>query len=235
MNIVCIILARGGSKGLTQKNIRSLAGVPLIAYSIKAAKNSKLVSRVIVSTDDEEIKNVALIHGAEVPFIRPEEYSDDKATSEKALKHAVEWLKEKESYKSDIVVYVQATSVFRSKNMIDDCIRALIDDSSIDSAFVGIPDHFNYWRKGKKEFYRLASDIPYGTPRQSKEALYREQTGLALATRYDVVMKEKRLGNNCKIIPFDNPYSFIDIHTEFDLWLAEQMITVRNILPNEDL
>tara|TARA_B100000315_G_C14593011_1_gene596982 strand:+ start:5990 stop:6694 length:705 start_codon:yes stop_codon:yes gene_type:complete len=233
VNIVCIILARGGSKDLPLKNIIQLAGKPLIAYSIEAAMKSEKVERIIVSTDDREIKKVALEYGAEVPFIRPKKYSRDHSTSEVALKHAVEWLKKNENYISDIIVYLQVTSLFRTKSMIDDCIEVLLNNPELDSAFVGCPVHKNYWKKDGEKFIRLASDIPYGHPRQLKEPLYREETGLALATRFDVVMSGRRLGENCYIIPFVNELSFIDIHSEFDLWISEKVISEKSILPNE--
>ena len=92
LNIISVILARGGSKGLKNKNIIHLCGKPLIHYTIKASKMSKYITRTIVSTDCEETKELALLSGAEVPFIRPDEISDDLSTSEVALKHAMEWI-----------------------------------------------------------------------------------------------------------------------------------------------
>jgi CMP-N,N'-diacetyllegionaminic acid synthase len=233
MKIVCIILARGGSKGLPRKNIRMLAGRPLIAYSIEAAKRSSLINRIVVSTDDNEIRDVALENGAEVPFLRPKKYSEDNSTSEVALKHAAEWLKHKENYIADIVVYLQVTSVFRTKNMIDDCIQVLIDNPIIDSAFIGCHVHKNYWRKKGDTFFRLEDDIPYGQPRQTKEPFFREETGLALATRFEVILSGRRLGDNCQIIQSHSELGFIDIHSEFDLWFAEKIITDKKIFPNE--
>lgn len=233
LNVVSIILARGGSKGLPRKNIKSLAGKPLIAYSIEAAKQSKHVSRVIVSTDDDEIASVALQYGAEVPFIRPANLADDDATSEVALKHTVEWLRTNENYNVDIVVYLQVTDVFRKSHMIDDCVQVLLDNPDIDSAFMGLVEHKNYWRNENGKFIRLANDIPYGVPRQKREPVYREDTGIALATRAEVVLQGKRIGENCHVVPYEQDVWFIDIHSEFDLWLSEKIITDKNILPNE--
>ena len=231
--VIAIILARSGSKGLIDKNILPLNGKPLISYSIEAAKLSKLVDRVVVSTDCEKIQKIAINYGAEAPFIRPQEFSDDNATSEIALKHAVEWLIEHEKKKPNIIVYLQITDVFRSKNMIDDCVNALLINPDIDSAFMGTEVHKNFWRKKQGNFTRIANDIPYGLPRQKREPLYREDTGLALASRTKVILEGKRIGNNVTIIPYNQNVDFIDIHSDFDLRLSELLIRNEKIIPNE--
>ena len=223
-NVVAILLARGGSKGLPRKNILPLAGKPLLAYSIEAANRSRHVNRVIVSTDDEEIASVAREYGAEVPFLRPAKLADDLATSEVALKHAVEWLRDNEGYETDIVVYLQVTDLYRTPAMIDQCVEALLTAPQLDSAFMGHIEHKNFWRQQGDAFVRLADDIPYGVPRQEKEPLFREDTGTACATRASVVLSGRRLGERCKVIPYEQDIHFIDIHTEFDFWLAEMLI-----------
>src|SRR5512138_1364692 len=97
-DILALIPARGGSKGIPRKNIRNFAGYPLIAWSIAAAKQSDLVARVIVSTDDEEIASVARAYGAETPFLRPAELAQDQTTDLPVFEHALDWLKEQEGY-----------------------------------------------------------------------------------------------------------------------------------------
>jgi len=232
LNILSIIPARGGSVRVPKKNVKLLNGKPLIAYAIEASQQSKYVNRIIVSTDSDEIKKVANKYGAETPFLRPKMYSGDSATSETALRHAVEWLSTYENYSADIVVYLQITDLFRTVEMIDLCVEALINDHSIDSAFMGLIMHKNIWRKIGQKYMQLADDIPYGLPRQEKEPLYREDTGIALATRKEVVLSGRRIGENCKIVPYEQDVDFIDIHTEFDLWLSEVLITKRGIKPN---
>ena len=231
--VLAVILARSGSKGLKNKNILPLNGKPLIAYTIEAAKNAKLVDRVIVSTDDKNIQEISKKFGAETPFIRPEHLADDEATSEDALQHAVEWLIENEKYTPDIIVYLQITDVFRTKSMIDECIEVLIDDPEVDSAFMGLIVHKNFWRKTGDTFRRLADDIPYGIPRQKRESVYREDTGLALASRTKVILDGKRIGEKVHIIPYDQDVNFIDIHSEFDMRLSELLIKSENIKPNQ--
>jgi len=223
-NVVAIIPARGGSKGIPRKNIKLLAGKPLIAYSIEAAKQSSLVDRVIVSTDDDEIAEVAKRYGAEAPFKRPPELATDSAPTEPVLKHAVEWIEEHENYKVDIVLFLQLTDIFRKKYMIDEVIQRLLENDELDSAFVAYATHKNFWRKVEGKYVRLAPDIAYG-PRQTREHLYREDTGLACATRAEIIKAGKRLGPNVDIIANDDEVSFIDIHDDFSFWLAEKVLT----------
>ena len=191
-----------------------------------------MVSRIIVSTDDEKTREISLNNGAEAPFLRPPEYSTDRARVEDALKHTLEWLTLNENYKTDIVVYLQITDLFRQENMIDKCVKALLEDPKLDSAFMGLPVHKNFWRIKNGKYFRLAVDLPYGLPRQEREPIYREDTGLALATRAEIVLEGERLGKNCHIIPYEQQVDFIDIHSEFDLWLSEKIIKEKKILPN---
>jgi len=222
--IVAIILARGGSKGIPRKNICLLKGKPLIAYTIEAVKRCNLIDRVIVSTDDDEIAKVAREWGAETPFKRPAELSTDTATPEPCLKHAVEWLEENENYKTDIVVYLQITDLFRPKGLICKVIKKLIENDNLDSVFAAVTTHKNFWRKKDGKFYRLAADIPYGVSRREREPLYREDTGIACATRVNFIKQERRIGNNIDVVVNDLEFSFLDIHDEVDLWLAEKCI-----------
>lgn len=221
--VVAIIPARGGSKGLPGKNVRPLAGKPLIAYSIEAAKASSCVDRVIVSTDDPQIAGVAKQWGAETPFLRPSELAQDLTPTEPVLRHAVEWLEAHEGYRADIVVFLQPTDIFRKRSMIDAVVQTLLDDETVDSAFVAHPTHKNFWRWNGSRFARLAPDVAYG-PRQTREPLYREDTGLACATRATCIKQGKRLGERVAIIPNPDEASGIDIHTEFDFWLAERVL-----------
>ncbi len=222
-NVVAVIPARGGSKGLPRKNVRLLAGKPLIAYTIEAARQCSLVHRVIVSTDDAEIAEVARKFGAEVPFMRPPELATDHASTESVLKHAVEWLEEHERYPVDILVFLQLTDIFRTKAMLEQVVRNLLADPAVDSSFVVYPDHKNYWRQVEGEFRRI--DARGHMSRQLKEKIYREDTGLACATRGWVVKEGRRLGDRVVPVFNEDVKSFIDIHDEFDLWLAEKVLT----------
>jgi CMP-N-acetylneuraminic acid synthetase len=223
-NVVAVIAARGGSKGLPGKNIRPLAGKPLIAYSIEAAKASPYVDRVIVTTDSPEIAEVARKFGGEVPFMRPAELAEDLTPTEPVLAHAVEWLEREEGYRVDIVVFLQPTDIFRKRTMIDETVKRLLDDPTLESAFVAYKTHKNFWRKKDGQFVRMAPDLAYG-PRQKKEPVYREDTGLACATRASLIKAGKRLGDRVDIIVNDDDASSIDIHNEFDFWLADRVLS----------
>lgn len=224
LNVVAVIAARGGSKGLPGKNIRPLAGKPLIAYSVEAAKASPYVDRVIVTTDSPEIAEVARKFGAEVPFMRPAELAQDLTPTEPVLAHAVEWLEREEGYRVDIVVFLQPTDIFRKRTMIDETVKRLLDDPTLESAFVAYKTHKNFWRKQDGKFVRMAPDLAYG-PRQKKEPVFREDTGLACATRASLIKAGKRLGDRVDIIENDDDASSIDIHTEFDFWLADRVLS----------
>ncbi len=222
--IIAIIPARGGSKRLPKKNIRPLAGKPLIAYTIEAAKRCSLIDRVIVSTDDDEIAKVAREYGAETPFKRPAELSTDEATPEPCLKHAVEWLEKNENYKTDIVVYLQITDIFRPKGMICEAVKKLLDNENLDSVFAAVTTHKNFWRKKEDKFEKLAADIPCGISRQKREPLYREDTGIVCATRIQFIKQGRRIGDRVDVVINEDEFSFLDIHDLIDLWLAEKCI-----------
>src|SRR3989338_9088845 len=103
-SVLAVITARGGSKGIPRKNIKDLAGVPLIAYTIEAAKNSRCLDYFLVSTDDAEIAEVSKKYSAPVPFMRPTELSTDAAKSIPVIQHAISWLKEREGKSFDYVM-----------------------------------------------------------------------------------------------------------------------------------
>lgn len=230
--VIAIIPARGGSKGLPRKNIKLLSGKPLIAYTIEAAKQCTLIDRVIVSTDDQEIAQVARTSGAEVPFIRPAELAQDDTTTEAVLKHCVEWLEQNERYKIDIVVFLQLTDVFRSKYMLQETIQKILLNPNLDSVFVATKTHKNYWRSIAGKMVRLAPDLQYG-PRQKKEPLYREDTGLACATRVEFIKQGRRLGDTVDIVINREELPSVDIHDSLDLWLAEKIISEQDFKPNQ--
>lgn len=231
-NIVAIIPARGGSKGIRGKNLKLLAGKPLIAYTIEAAKGCGLVDRVIVTTDDAKIAKVAKKFGAEVPFMRPKKLAEDTTPTEPVLKHAVEWLENNEGYSADIVLFLQPTDVFRRRYMVREVIEKILEDDGIDSVFVVTKTHKNFWRKKDNNLVRLAPDIAYG-PRQKRELLYREDTGLACATRARFIKENRRIGDRVAIVINDEKLPFIDIHDELDFWMADEIIKKKHLKPNE--
>lgn len=131
--ILALIPARGGSKGIPRKNVIDIAGKPLIAYSIEHAHQSALITRTIVSTDDAEIAAVARRFGAEVPFRRPAHLAGDLSTDLEVFDHALTTLRDTEGYVPDLVVQLRPTSPVRRVSVIDAAIQALLDASDADS------------------------------------------------------------------------------------------------------
>lgn len=139
--IVCIIPARGGSKGLPGKNIKMFLDKPLIAHTIEQAKRSGLIDRIIVSTDDKKISDISKKYGAEVPFVRPKFLAQDKRSTVDVLLHAIEWLK-KDGYSFDILVLLHATAPLRSVKDINNSIK-LIFNKNVSNVFSVTQGHRN--------------------------------------------------------------------------------------------
>lgn len=219
---ICIIPARGGSKGLARKNILKVDGKPLIHYPIEAALESGVCDVVMVTTDDEEIAEAAKAAGAEVPFLRPPELAQDLTTTEDTLKHAINEY-EKISCKSfDITVFLIATSIFRKQNWVQQVVNKLIDDPSLESAFIAHATTKNYWHMNEDGAYeRLLPNMRTYSSRQIKDPVYREDTGIACASRAWLWREGRRIGDNVDMIINDDPVTDIDIHTQRDLYMAE--------------
>lgn len=136
---LCVIPARGGSKRIPAKNIRSFAGRPIIAYSIEAALESKLFERVIVSTDDQDIADIAISLGAEVPFVRPPELSDDYATTGDVVKHCVNWCLENEIPVSYVCCLYATAPFVKSEYLREGYERLIATDSSYAFSVTSFP------------------------------------------------------------------------------------------------
>lgn len=227
MNTIAIIMARGGSKGLPRKNVKLLAGKPLIAYTIEHAIASGVCDEVIVTTEDEEIAEIAKKYGAKVPFKRPAELADDVTPPEPVIKHALLEFEKISQKNFDIVVYLQATDLFRSPQMITDCVNRLKVDPSVDTVFSAYKTHKHYWREKDDGNYERLTELTYEA-RQSrgKKSTYREDQGIASAFRSTLLKEQnRRVGDKVAIITNDDFRSSIDIHNEFDFWLAETVFT----------
>lgn len=147
MTILGVITARGGSKSIPRKNIKDLAGKPLIAWTIEAAKSSGVFDRVILSTDDREIADIGKRFGAEVPFLRPPELAQDTTPHLPVMQHAVTWLKEHDHYEPDYVCILQPTAPLRRAFHLREAVE-LLTRTGADSvvSMVEIPGHFSpHW------------------------------------------------------------------------------------------
>ncbi len=229
MNILGIIPARGGSKGFPRKNVQMLLGKPVIAYTIIAAQKSRLINRIVVSTEDEEITEISHRYGVDV-IPRPTELAADDSPIEEALRHSVTYLKDNEGYYPDIVVQMQANVPVRKEGMIDMVIQKLID-SGADSAISiyeanQIPQAMKRL-KGDRLFPRYK--LPEGYRRQDFPRLYLAD-GAVLATKPEVLFKtigDRRghayLGGDVRGVIQEKFYA-IELDLPEDLILAEAIL-----------
>jgi N-acylneuraminate cytidylyltransferase len=230
--IMAVIPARGGSKGIPRKNIKNFAGFPLIAYSIQAALNSKYVTRTIVSTDDEEIANVARAFGAEVPFLRPSEFAQDTTLDFPVFENLLKTLQEIENYVPDLVIQLRPTSPIRPIHLVDEAIEIMLGDPAIDSVRGVVPsgqNPYKMWRIDpiNKLMTGLLSvdgiDEPYNSARQALPDTY-WQTGHIDVIRTNVILEKKSMSGN-KIKPIHiNPDFTVDIDKPSDWQRAEWLV-----------
>ncbi|NBH70609.1 acylneuraminate cytidylyltransferase family protein [Clostridiaceae bacterium] len=155
--VLALIPARGGSKGVPKKNIQRVKGYPLIAYSIVAAKLSEEIHRVIVSTDSEEIARIALQFGAEVPFLRPKEFASDLSGDIEFVEHAIQYLYDKERSIPEYLVHLRATTPLREIEIIDRAIaycREHQECCSLRSAHVASESPYKWFLKSQEGYYK---------------------------------------------------------------------------------
>lgn len=225
MKILAIIPARGGSKGIPLKNIQKLGKYPLIYYTIKSAKESK-VNRIIVSTDNKEISKISMKYGAEIPFLRPKKIAQSNSSTILVIEHVVKSLK-KIDYAPDIIVLLQPTSPFRTSNMINRSIEMLTSSNATSvisvmyakkhpfQAFIqknGLLKHFN--KNHEKKFYQRQL-LP--------EMLF--ETG-SVYTFWTKTLENFNSIYGPKIKPMiinSEKYN-LDIDSKFDLFMAEMIL-----------
>lgn len=227
-DVICIICARGGSKGLPRKNVRLLNGEPLIARPIRHALASGVIGTVLVTTDDKEIAEAALAAGAVVPFLRPSELAQDLTTTEDTLKHAILTYEEMVGWQFDIGVFLTATDVFRDPSWISEAVLALRKNPELESVFSGYQTHKNYWeQQDDGSWIRLRPWMAKYASRQVRRAVVREDTGIACASRAWLWRQGRRIGDKVDIVINEDSFTGIDIHQEEDLVLAQVALDIR--------
>jgi len=231
-DILALIPARGGSKGIPRKNIRSFAGYPLIAWSIAAGLQAKGVSRVIVSTDDEEIASVAREYGAEVPFMRPSELAQDRTPDLPVFEHALKWLEDIESYKPDHVVQLRPTSPIRPTDMIDSAVKILVENRDADSVRGVVPAGQNPYKMWRFNGYDkplnplLAVEgirEPYNAPRQILPQVYWQTGHIDVIRTRTITHKNSLTGDTVYPLVIDPRYT-VDIDTLADWEKYETLV-----------
>lgn len=224
--VLALITARGGSKGLPGKNIRTLAGKPMIAWSIEAARASGVVDRVVVSTDDAEIARVARDWGAEVPFLRPAELAGDNAAHVPVVLHALDWLAGHDGYRPELVLLLQPTSPLRTAVDIRDAVSLYRKNRP--QAVVGVcePSHHPWLIKTEDEEGWLKDFVvkPAGyLPRQKLPNVYAVNGALYLISVE--ALRELETFTPPHTLPLVMPAErSVDIDTEHDLRLAEFLL-----------
>jgi len=214
LEVLALIPARGGSKGLPRKNILDLCGKPLIAYSIEAARAARSISRVVVSTDDPEIADVARACGAEVPFLRPASLADDKASVGQATAHMLKGLRE-QGYEPDALAMLYPTSPFRTPALLDHlCGQFAAGYSSVIA--VRRVEHGARPLMFRKNGL-LHPLLPEQGPGQSSNIPFERRYGLFQGTRY-------RAANKYFVHFIRDEASLVDIDTLEDFFLAEEII-----------
>lgn len=230
--VLAIIPARGGSKGIPRKNLKLLAGQPLVRYAIEAAKGAKKIHRVIVSTDDEEIAKVSRGFGAETPFLRPQEYATDEASSVSVVLHVLDWLKRKENYSPEVVIFLPPTCPLRRSSQIDEAVE-LLQKSPVDSVVsVFEPNchpYFIYSLQPDATLQELVKMAKKPLRRQDLPRFVAQNQTIAVSRRS--YFEKSEVDDSSAVFNFKSmlgyvvdPPSAIDIDTLADFAVAEALI-----------
>ncbi|MCK4554420.1 acylneuraminate cytidylyltransferase family protein [Candidatus Parcubacteria bacterium] len=229
--ILGVITARGGSRGIPRKNIKPLAGKPLIAYTIEAAKKSKHLTRCIVSTDDQEIADISQRYGADIPFIRPAELAQDHSASMGVVQHALKWLKENQGEEYDYLMILQPTSPLRTAKEIDECIKKAIETNA--DSVMSMVELVDF---SLKKLKRIENDLilplvedegATSSQRQDAEKVYKRNCAIYL-TRAELIMQGDLFGRISRpyIMPEERS---VDINKPIDFELAEFWLKSNNV------
>ncbi|WP_425918246.1 cytidylyltransferase domain-containing protein [Acinetobacter sp. TSRC1-2] len=224
-HVTALIPARGGSKRLPRKNVKSLAGKPLIAWSIETAKASKYIDNIIVSTDDIEIKEISKNFGAEVPFIRPDYLSHDTATSFDVIKHAIEFLNIAKP--NHLIVLLQPTSPLRTIDELNQALEFFLEKAAQGVVSVSETEHSPLWSNTLPENLSM-SDFTrpevQGRRSQDLPKFYRLNGSIYIYKTEELLVKNQIFYDE-NVYGFETPQkTAIDIDTEVDFLIAEAII-----------
>jgi CMP-N,N'-diacetyllegionaminic acid synthase len=228
-DVICIIPARGGSKGLPRKNTLKLNGEPLIARPIRHAIESGVIGTVLVTTDDAEIAEIAKNSGAIVPFIRPPKLAEDLTTTEDTLKHALLTYEKMIGKKFELAIFLTATDIFRNPEWIKEGVEKMKNNPELESVFSGHATHKNFWEQQEDGSWKRVKDwMADYSSRQVRRHIIREDTGLMCVSRAWLWREGRRIGDNVDVITNHDDFTSIDIHHKEDLLLASNAIKIRS-------
>lgn len=226
MKILGLIPARGGSKGVPKKNIKLLGKKPLIEYTIDSAKASNLLTKIVVSTDDEEIAIAAEIYGCKPPFIRPAALAEDTSTSLEVVQHAIAFF-ESEGLFFDAVCLLQPTSPFRAKGAIDEAIAQFIStNADCLISVLPIPTEYNpHWAFEESEngLLKIATGDENIIPRRQNLPKAFHRDGSIYITKTEVIKSGSLYGNAIAYLE-SNPEFHVNIDTMEDWERAEKLL-----------
>lgn len=216
--IIAVIPARGGSKGLPGKNIVDLGGKPLLAYTVLAGQESRFVDTVVVSTNDDNIRQIALESGAEVPFLRPDELSGDTSHTPDAVEHAVAYYENEMDQHYNIIVTLQPTSPFRTGRHVDEALEQFLSQPTLDSLISVKKQDYPPWWMFQFEEHLLKPAFPYkkgvnvfNLERQEFPPVYRPNGAVYVCWR-------KYLADSGAIVnPENNGYYLMTIGDSIDI------------------
>jgi|TARA_R110001583_G_scaffold57863_1_gene172867 N-acylneuraminate cytidylyltransferase len=226
VKVLALIPARAGSKGLKNKNVRTINKIPLIAYSILSAKKSRLIDEIIVTTDSARIASIAKEYGASVPFARPANVSRDDSTDYETIKHALDEFKKIHKYAPEIIVHLRPTSPHRPLGIIDKCIKLLLRHSNADSLrcvteCTGAVTPYKMWNiKNEKQLSPVINlpgiKEPFNAPRQSLPKAYL-QTGTVDVVKVETILKKRSMTGDKILAQIVEAEYALDIDDEDDL------------------
>ena len=208
--IVAVIPIRGSDEEFKDDPVPMLGGKPLVGYTLLAAKEARLVDKVIVSTDSEAIADFCRQYDVEVPFIRPASLSDPSATVTDVLLHSVEWLKKNAGYEADWVVKLEITHPFRARGIVDRLIETALSQG-MDSAFLAYEEVHSYWTVEADGRPRLVGE-DVELPRRDRRPFYRDSSGLAAIVRCENLKAGRLYGENVGLIPIRDVFAIVDTH-----------------------
>ncbi|MBI9081303.1 MAG: acylneuraminate cytidylyltransferase family protein [Pseudodesulfovibrio sp.] len=219
MKIFGFIFARGGSKGLPGKNIKKLGGIPLISHAINAGKASGLLDRIIVSTDDPDIAEIAQSCGAEVPFMRPQELGQDTSPEWLAWRHAIEQVDD-----FDIFVSIPATSPLRSGEDIKSCVNLYLEgdcDMVVTTRAAERHPSFNMVKLDSEGYASVAMPLDSPVTRRQDAPVVYDMTTVAYVTSPEFIMNNDGVfSGRVKAVEIP-PERAVDIDTQFDFDFAQ--------------
>lgn len=232
--VLGLVLARGGSKSVPRKNIFLVLGKPLLAYTIQAALAARSITRLVVTTNDPEIADIATRHGAEVPFLRPPELAEDETPDYPVVRHALEWLEAKDGYRPDLIVQLRPTSPLRTSLQVDEAVallRAHPDADSVRGVCRPQQNPHKMWRMASDGLLHPLLAVPgvpepFNAPRQTLPVVWWQNGYIDIFWRRTVF--EQRSLTGAKVLGYviDEP-EHIDIDSLHDIRVLELILRDR--------